>query len=128
MKLLAALAGVPAWLVAQAAPSGLDGGTLVVAYGAAAPFAALCMWRMFRADARADRLETKVDELNAAALRREQQLVAGLGPRLYDTALLVSEAAKAPAPVDPHVAAQLDELTNAVRSLADGMAGGGAHG
>lgn len=112
-------------------------------FATAAPFAALAFWQMVRAQSRleaqeakheteVDRLHAKIEELQKAALNREQQLVAGLGPRIYDAALLyekTTEVAKravqppsvlppaAPASVDH----RLDELTELVGRLVAGM-------
>lgn len=118
------------------------------AFGAAAPFAALCFWQMNRAQKKQDeneakhvgeldrkdveiaRLHGRVEELQKEALQREQQLVAGLGPRIYDAALLYREATglaeqvSAPAPppaAPPHVDRRLDELTELVERLVSGM-------
>lgn len=116
------------------------------AFGAAAPFAALAFWQMTRAQKRLDEKDTEHAaevrelrrenaDLQKAALQREQQLVAGLGPRIYDAALLYHEGNKlaeqvstpppaAPATVDH----RLDDLTKLVERLVTGIGQGDADG
>lgn len=146
--LIVALAPGPA-LLAQAAEA-VDIGWLQ-AFGAAAPFAALCFWQMNRAqkkqdeaeakhaeecakrDAEISRLHGRIEEQAKEALQREQQLVAGLGPRIYDAALLYREATGlaeqvstpprpvAPPAAPPDVDRRLDELTATIEQLVKGM-------
>lgn len=135
-------------VVAQAGEVADTSNALAV-YGIAAPFAALCLilaflFRKERDQARTEatvecdkkdveiaRLHAKLEEQAKEQLQREQQLVAGLGPRIYDAALLYREAtglaeqvATPPKPVSPPappVDKRLDELTTLVEQLVKGM-------
>lgn len=119
-------------------------------FGIAAPFAALCFWMVLQTrkdhkdaaaehaaelakkDAEITRLHGRVEGLQAEALQREQQLVAGLGPRIYDAARLIREStglaeqvAAPPAPAGPGDR-RLAHLTALVERLVDGMGEGDA--
>ena len=123
--------------------------SVIVTYGIAAPFALLCLalawlFRKERDQARAEataecdkkdieitRLHARIEEQQKEALQREQQLVAGLGPRIYDAALLYREAtglaeqvSVAPVPppaAPPAIDRRLDDLAAAVERLVEGM-------
>lgn len=117
-------------------PTEVSGSALAV-YGIAAPFALLCLllaflFRKERDDwrSKAEEKDERIELMHQEALKREQALVSGLGPRIYDAALLYREgtrmaeqvAAAPPAPVEQ----RLDELTHAVDRLIDGMGSPGA--
>lgn len=104
-------------------------------YGIAAPFAALCLVLAFlfrkERDAKATELQKALDRIESMheeALKREQQLVTGLAPRIYDGALLyregtrMAEQAAATAPAVAAAEQRLDELAGKLDRLIDGMA------
>jgi hypothetical protein len=86
---------VGSWLLSQTTGGDID----LTAYGVAAPFAAICLWLMVRAQKEVVELRAEVRSLNAAMLKREQDLLAGLAPRLYDSALLYREGNRSAAEV-----------------------------
>lgn len=120
-------------LLAQTAPVELDFGDALKLYGVAAPFALLCLamvlWqRKEIADLRGTIREKDGDiaDLNRDRLDRERQLVAGLGPRIFDAAQLFREGADVAARVPP-ADDRLDErieqhLAGAVERLIGRMA------
>ncbi len=67
-------------------------------------------------------LETEIGRLHDAQLHREQQLVAGLAPRVYDAALLYRETAEhlaEPAAAPPPADMAYGELVGLVKQLAE---------
>lgn len=69
----------------------LDWTPILASFGVAGPFAAVCLLQMNRAQAKVEKLEAKVDDLQAAALQRERENVARLSPIVYDSALLYKQ-------------------------------------
>jgi hypothetical protein len=104
-------------VLAQEAGPSVDVGSALALYGIAAPFAALCFWQLITAqrDVRALRLE--VADLQKAALQREQQLVAGLGPRIYDAAQLFREGTELASRPPPPAAPDDDRVEHLARSV-----------
>lgn len=140
--------GGPASFFAQAGD--VDVGSTLAVYGVAAPFAALCFWQMLRSQkreteqeeraqaretelearwrTRVAELEARIETLHREALQREQQLVSGLAPRIYDGALLyregtrVAEQAAATGPAVEAAGERIDELAGKLDRLIEGMA------
>lgn len=116
-------------------PETTDAASALAVYGIAAPFAALCLVLafLFRKERDAARQEVKerddrIEAMHREALQREQQLVSGLAPRIYDGALLyregtrVAEQAAATAPAVEAAGVRIDELASKLDRLIDGMA------
>lgn len=120
LLLVGSLLGVPPILAEQA--GGVDVGSLLAAYGTAAPFAALCLWWVqqsrkdrdaAQADAAAARAETK--QVRDESLAREREMTSRLGPMLYDGGLLFEKGTARLAQAPDR--SQLDQLTAAVQDL-----------
>lgn len=129
LALLALLAPAVA-VVAQTSPENIDFGDAAKLYGVAAPFALLCLamvlWQrkeLAAKDATIDALHLKIEERDRAATERERQLVAGLGPRIYDAAQLFREGADVAArvPSAPPLDKRVEQLTAAVEDLIEHM-------
>lgn len=85
---IAGILAVPPFTQLSAQGESLDIGNLLASYGIAAPFAALCWWQMKRSQEKLDDAEKRITELQEAAVTRERDFSARLGPLLYDGALL----------------------------------------
>lgn len=85
LVLLSALVGGP---VLGAAEGGVDLASMLVSYGVAAPFAALCWWQMQRSQKQLDEARKEVKDLQEQAVARERDLIARVAPMIYDGARL----------------------------------------
>lgn len=110
--------------VLAAADGNLDVGSLLAAYGTAAPFAALCLWWVYQArkdrdsaqaEAVAARAETK--QVRDESLARERELTSRVAPMLYDGARLYERGNS----MLPASLAQVDDLTRMVHELVEKM-------
>lgn len=109
-------------------PEGIDVASAVSDLIVASPFAGLCLWFVVRTDRKNRDLEGRIETMHREALAREQQLVAQVATRFYDSAHLIREgsalAARARvadgAPDDD----RLDRLAGAVETLVERMGEG----
>lgn len=137
-----AVLGVPAGVIAGVTENTGGGGSdlsWLAPFGAAAPFAALALLQMNRAQAKLDKMETehKADlqeaekehraeaerlreearQLRIESQQRERELVLRFGNIIYDSALLYKEGNTAVASIAQSVATQqVSSATNAARS------------
>ena len=117
---LAPIFGIPPLLSATDAP--LDLGSLLTAYGTAAPFAALCLWQLQNVKKERDELRDENKTLHAAAVQRERELIGSVAPMFYDAARLyeganrkLTQAPPAPTPVVP--VSDVETLARGVQEL-----------
>jgi hypothetical protein len=100
--------------------SPIDVGTMVAAYGVAAPFALLCWWQMNRSNAKVDKLEEDVKALHEAAVAREKEFAQRLAPLLYDGAMLYRQGnEQLTKGLDQVPPSELKDLVGTVRELVD---------
>lgn len=127
-----AVLAVPLLPMTMAAESngGLDVGATLVAYGVAAPFAALCLVQLQRLQRKLDERDAQIERLNQAALDRERDVSMRVAPFLHDAAQLYQrgneqlakglQSQTPPAPASP---AELAELTSDLHELVQRLRG-----
>lgn len=115
ITLLALYLGAPIPILAQSntGTGGVDVVTMLLSYGVAAPFAALCWFQMNRSNAKLDEALAAKDRLQNEAIERAREDARRLAPLLYDGARLYEEGNRAMVerakPVD-EVAQRLDKV------------------